>query len=64
MDLFKNFLYEAAGCRPNWTSVSIIEEQEARVRARVGDDQVLCALSAGSTPRWPPCSSTGPSGTS
>ena len=47
MDLFKNFLYEAAGCRPNWTSVSIIEEQEAAVRARVGDDQVLCALSGG-----------------
>jgi GMP synthase (glutamine-hydrolysing) len=47
MDLFKNFLYEAAGCRPNWTSVSIIEEQEAAVRARVGDDHVLCALSGG-----------------
>ncbi|HXP14925.1 MAG TPA: glutamine-hydrolyzing GMP synthase, partial [Actinomycetes bacterium] len=47
MDLFRNFLYEAAGCRPNWTSVSIIEEQEAAVRARVGDGQVLCALSGG-----------------
>ena len=47
MDLFKNFLYEAAGCRPNWTSVSIIEEQEAAVRARVGDGHVLCALSGG-----------------
>jgi GMP synthase (glutamine-hydrolysing) B subunit/GMP synthase (glutamine-hydrolysing) A subunit len=38
MDLFKNFLYEAAGCRPNWTSVSIIEEQEAAIRARVGEE--------------------------
>ncbi|HYY81185.1 MAG TPA: glutamine-hydrolyzing GMP synthase [Actinomycetes bacterium] len=47
LDLFKNFLYEAAGCRPNWTSVSIIEEQEAAVRARVGDAEVLCALSGG-----------------
>jgi len=47
MDLFKNFLYEAAGCRPNWTSVSIIEEQEAAVRGRVGDGHVLCALSGG-----------------
>jgi GMP synthase (glutamine-hydrolysing) len=47
LDLFKNFLYEAAGCRPNWTSVSIIEEQEAAVRARVGRARALCALSGG-----------------
>jgi GMP synthase (glutamine-hydrolysing) len=47
LDLFKNFLYEAAGCRPNWTSVSIIEEQEAAVRRQVGDARVLCALSGG-----------------
>jgi GMP synthase (glutamine-hydrolysing) len=48
LDLFKNFLYEAAGCRPNWTSVSIIEEQEAAIRAQVGDRAgVLCALSGG-----------------
>jgi len=47
LDLLKNFLYQAAGCRPNWTSVSIIEEQEAAVRAQVGDAHVLCALSGG-----------------
>jgi GMP synthase (glutamine-hydrolysing) len=47
LDLFKNFLYDAAGCRPNWTSVSIIEEQEAAIRARVGGARVLCALSGG-----------------
>jgi len=47
LDLLKNFLYDAAGCRPNWTSMSIIEEQEAAVRAQVGDAHVLCALSGG-----------------
>src|SRR5438034_1547104 len=47
LDLLKNFLYQAAGCRPNWTSVSIIEEQEALVRERVGDAGVLAALSGG-----------------
>ncbi len=47
LDLLKNFLYQAAGCRPNWTSTSIIEEQEALVRDRVGDDRVLAALSGG-----------------
>ena len=47
LDLFKNFLYGPAGCRPNWTSVSIIEEQQAAIRAQVGDARVLCALSGG-----------------
>src|SRR6266498_1735250 len=35
LDLLKNFLYEGAGLRPTWTSVSIIEEQEAAIRARL-----------------------------
>jgi GMP synthase (glutamine-hydrolysing) len=47
LDLLKNFLYVGAGCRPNWTSISIIEEQEAAVRDQVGDARVLCALSGG-----------------
>ena len=47
LDLMKNFLYEAAGLRPTWTSVSIIEEQEAAIRAQVGDEHALCALSGG-----------------
>jgi GMP synthase (glutamine-hydrolysing) len=47
LDLLRNFLYQAAGCRPNWTSTSIIEEQEALVRAKVGDAGVLAALSGG-----------------
>jgi GMP synthase (glutamine-hydrolysing) len=47
LDLLKNFLYEAAGLRPTWTSISIIEEQEAAIRAQVGDQRVLCALSGG-----------------
>src|SRR6266536_3612458 len=47
LDLLKNFLYEAAGLRPTWTSVSIIEEQEAAIRAQVGEEGALCALSGG-----------------
>jgi GMP synthase (glutamine-hydrolysing) len=47
MDLLKNFLYRGAGLRPDWTSVNIIEEMEAAVRAQVGGDEVLCALSGG-----------------
>src|SRR6266511_3611514 len=47
LDLLKNFLYEGAGLRPTWTSVSIIEEQEAAIRAQVGGERALCALSGG-----------------
>jgi GMP synthase (glutamine-hydrolysing) len=47
LDLLKNFLYQAAGCRPDWTSVNFIEEMDAAIRGQVGDDQVLCALSGG-----------------
>ncbi len=47
LDLLKNFLYEAVRVRPTWTSVSIIEEQVAAIRAQVGDQRVLCALSGG-----------------
>jgi GMP synthase (glutamine-hydrolysing) len=47
LDLLKNFLYEGAGLRPTWTSVSIIEEQVAAIRAQVRDQRVLCALSGG-----------------
>ena len=47
LDLLKNFLYRGAGCRPDWTSVSIIEEMETAIRAQVGEEEVLCALSGG-----------------
>jgi GMP synthase (glutamine-hydrolysing) len=47
LDLLKNFLYHGAGCRPDWTSVNIIEQMQAAVRAQVGDSQLLCALSGG-----------------
>jgi GMP synthase (glutamine-hydrolysing) len=47
LDLLKNFLYRAADCRPDWTSVSIIDEMQERIRETVGDREVLCALSGG-----------------
>src|SRR5438094_2916689 len=44
-DLLKNFLYEVAGAPPAWTPAAVIEEQVERIRARVGRERVLCALS-------------------
>jgi len=46
-DLLKNFLYEVAGAPPTWTPAAVIEEQVARIRAAVGSERVLCALSGG-----------------
>jgi GMP synthase (glutamine-hydrolysing) len=46
-DVLKNFLYEVAGAAPTWTPAAVIEEQVERIRAQVGDERVLCALSGG-----------------
>jgi GMP synthase (glutamine-hydrolysing) len=46
-DILKNFLYEVAGAPPTWTPAAVIEEQVARIRAAVGSERVLCALSGG-----------------
>jgi GMP synthase (glutamine-hydrolysing) len=46
-DLLKNFLYGIAGAPPAWTAAAVIEEQVERVRAQVGRERVLCALSGG-----------------
>jgi GMP synthase (glutamine-hydrolysing) len=47
MDLLKNFLYDVAGAPPVWTPAAVIEEQVERIRAQVGSERVLCALSGG-----------------
>jgi GMP synthase (glutamine-hydrolysing) len=47
MDVLKAFLYDAAGCRPTWTNVSIIEHAVAEIRAQVGAERVICGLSGG-----------------
>jgi GMP synthase (glutamine-hydrolysing) len=46
-DLLKNFLYEVAAAPPAWTPAAVIEEQVERIRAQVGAERVLCALSGG-----------------
>jgi GMP synthase (glutamine-hydrolysing) len=46
-DILKNFLYEVAGAAPVWTPAAVIEEQVERIRAQVGKERVLCALSGG-----------------
>ncbi len=45
--VIERFLHTLAGCEPTWTMASIIEEQVAAIRARVGSGRVICALSGG-----------------
>ncbi len=47
MEILKNFLYQVAQAPPEWTPAAVIEEQVERIRAQVGSDRVLCALSGG-----------------
>jgi GMP synthase (glutamine-hydrolysing) len=46
-DLLKNFLYSVADAPATWTAAAVIEEQVERIRAQVGNERVLCALSGG-----------------
>jgi GMP synthase (glutamine-hydrolysing) len=47
MQVLKNFLYDIADAPPAWTPAAVIEEQVDRIRAQVGSERVLCALSGG-----------------
>ncbi|HTD50365.1 MAG TPA: glutamine-hydrolyzing GMP synthase, partial [Acidimicrobiia bacterium] len=46
-EILEAFLYEAAGCRPTWTNVSIIERAVQEIRDQVGTERVICGLSGG-----------------
>ena len=46
-DVIKRFLYDGCDLLPEWTPTNIIEDGVAAIRSRVGDDEVLCALSGG-----------------
>ncbi|MEQ1872672.1 MAG: glutamine-hydrolyzing GMP synthase [Ilumatobacteraceae bacterium] len=47
MAVLQRFLHDLAGCAPTWTMGSIVDEQVAAVRAQVGSERVICALSGG-----------------
>jgi GMP synthase (glutamine-hydrolysing) len=44
--ILRRFL-EAAGCRPAWTMVNIVEEQTGRIREQVGGGRAIAGLSGG-----------------
>ena len=46
-ELLERFAYAVCGEDGSWTPQHVIDEQVARIRAQVGDEKVLCALSGG-----------------
>jgi GMP synthase (glutamine-hydrolysing) len=46
-DIIANFLFDVCHCVPGWTPGHFIDDEVARIRALVGDEQVICGLSGG-----------------
>ncbi len=46
-EVLENFLFRICRCQADWTMENFVDDECARIRARVGDDGVLCALSGG-----------------
>ena len=46
-DMLANFLISVCGCTGAWSMSDFVENECARIRARVGDSRVLCGLSGG-----------------
>ena len=47
LDLLRNFLFDVAGLRADWSPANFIEETVDQIRSRVGCDRVICGLSGG-----------------
>ncbi len=47
IEIIRNFLYRQCGCGGLWTTESFVETALREIRATVGEDRVLCALSGG-----------------
>lgn len=45
--ILSNFIFEICGAKNNWTVKNFIDDQIERIRYRVGNEKVLCALSGG-----------------
>jgi GMP synthase (glutamine-hydrolysing) len=46
-DMLANFLFKACGCAGSWKMSDFVEQECARIRARVGSSTVICGLSGG-----------------
>jgi len=47
MEIFRNFLFKACKCKPNWTMENYVDVAINDIKTKVGNGKVLCALSGG-----------------
>jgi GMP synthase (glutamine-hydrolysing) len=45
--ILKNFVLNIAGCKPDWTPDSFVEQTVSELKAKIGDESVLMGLSGG-----------------
>lgn len=45
--ILENFLYEVCHAKGDWTMANFVNEQVAKLREKIGDKNVLCAMSGG-----------------
>ncbi len=45
--VLKNFLFDVCGCKGDWVMSAFVEESIIRLREKIGDKKVLCAMSGG-----------------
>ncbi len=45
--IIRNFLFRICGLRPSWTMASFVRNTVAELRARIGQERVICGLSGG-----------------
>lgn len=45
--IIEQFLWEIAGLDRDWTTANFITDEVAKIKAQIGDDQVICGLSGG-----------------
>lgn len=45
--ILRNFLYEVCGVAGDWTMSNFVKEQVEKLKAKIGDKKVLCAMSGG-----------------
>ncbi len=46
-EILKNFLFDACGCRGDWTMSAFIESTVGSISAQIGSDRAICGLSGG-----------------
>ncbi|AHG90924.1 GMP synthase [glutamine-hydrolyzing] [Gemmatirosa kalamazoonensis] len=46
-EILANFLFDVCGAKPDWTPGAFIDDEVAKIRAKVGTSRVICGLSGG-----------------